>query len=449
MKKTELLKRISEGEGVFQEFKTSLEKLDRTMVAFANAKGGIIYLGVDDDGSFSGLRITNRLKAQVQSISRNTDPPVEISCLDLDKALAIIVKEGEEKPYKCSDGFYLRSGATNQKLSRDEILDLAIRLNRIQFEALQVFDFRYPDDFSDDIFREFTERAHLGEALGSLGKQRFLVSLGVAEQQARKLIFNHTGVLLFGSSPEKYLPQAKTSYGRYRGRDKTNVIDRAIFSGSLTRQMDEALKKLHAQVPLRYRLADQSSRREIPAYPMRALEEALVNALIHRDYSEAGAEIQIDHFDDRIEITNPGSLLGTLTIETLKGKSRRRNPLIAELFFRIGKGEKLGSGIGRMQALMEEWKLRPPEFDASGDFFSVTFLGPGREIPEEKLLLLPSRPRQFMEAVNQIETPFTARTYAQRLSITPRTAQKDLQILIKRGLVSREGEGKNTRYRFC
>jgi len=74
---------------------------------------------------------------------------------------------------------------------------------------------------------------------------------------------------------------------------------------------------------------------------------------------------------------------------------------------------------------------------------------PGREIPEEKLLLLPSRPRQFMEAVNQIETPFTARTYAQRLSITPRTAQKDLQILIKKGLVSREGEGKNTRYRFC
>ena len=215
MKKEDLLKRISEGEGVLQEFKASLSKLDRTMVAFANAKGGILYLGVDDNGSFSGLKITNRLKAEVQSISRNTDPPLEIFCIDLGKALAIIVKEGEEKPYKCSDGFYLRSGPTNQKLTRDEILDLAVRLNRIQFEALQVFEFRYPDDFSDEVFREFTERAHLGDVLGSLGRKPFLVSLGVAEQQARKLIFNHIGVLLFGSSPEKFLSQAKTSYARY------------------------------------------------------------------------------------------------------------------------------------------------------------------------------------------------------------------------------------------
>ncbi|MCK4305438.1 MAG: putative DNA binding domain-containing protein [Candidatus Eisenbacteria sp.] len=448
MKVTGLLKRISQGEGVLQEFKSSLEKLDRTLVAFANAKGGIVYLGVDDDGSFSGLKITNRLKAQVQSISRNVDPPVEISCFDLGKALAVIVKEGEEKPYKCSDGFYLRSGATNQKLSRNEILDLAIRLNRIRFEALQVFDFRYPDAFSEDTFREFVERAHLSRSLDSLGEQQFLVSLGVAEQQGGDLIFNHAGVLFFGSSPQKHLLQAKTSYARYRGRDKTTVLDRAIFSGPLMRQMDEALQKLHSQVPLRYRLADQPTRREVPAYPMRALEEALVNALIHRDYAEVGAEIMIDHFDERIEITNPGSLLGSLTIETLRGKSRRRNPLVAELFFRIGKGEKLGSGIGRMQALMEEWKLPPPRFDASGDSFSATFIGPGREVPEERLLLLPDRPRHFMEAINQIGTPFTARIYAERFSITSRTAQKDLEILIEKGLVSREGQGRNTRYRF-
>jgi ATP-dependent DNA helicase RecG len=230
--------------------------------------------------------------------------------------------------------------------------------------------------------------------------------------------------------------------------DKTSVIDRAIFTGSLMRQMDEVLLKLHAQVPVRYRLADQSTRREMPAYPLRAIEEAVVNALIHRDYSEAGAEILVDQFDDRIEVTNPGSLLGNLTIDSLRGRSVRRNPLIAELFYRIGKGEKLGTGIGRMHALMEEWKLPPPQFNISGDFFSITFMGPRHDVSEEKLLLLPERPREFMEAMNQIETPFTARTYAERFSITLRTAQKDLEILIEKGLVSREGQGKNTRYRF-
>ncbi len=449
MDKQSLLNRIIEGEGVFQEFKTSLEKLDRSMVAFANAKGGVIYLGVDDRGAFSGFRITNRLKAQVQNIARNIDPPAEIATIDLGKALAIVVKEGSDKPYKCADGFYLRSGATNQKLSRNEILDLAVRLNRIRFESLQVFDFHYPGDFSETTCREFVNRAHLGAAIASLGQEEFLASLGVAEQQAGRLIFNQAGVLFFGTSPQKFLLQAKTSYARYRGSDKTTVLDRAIFSGPLMQQLDAALHKLDAQVPTRYRLADQSTRLQVPAYPMRALEEALVNALIHRDYAEAGAEIQIDHYEDRIEIANPGELLGRLTIETLRGKSIRRNPLIAELFFRIGKGEKLGSGIERMRALMQEWKLTAPRFATEGGFFRVTFVGPSREIPEEKLLLLPDRPRRFMEASNQIPSPFPTRVYADWFSITPRTAQKDLEVLLARGLIAKEGQGRNTRYRFC
>jgi ATP-dependent DNA helicase RecG len=448
MESQELLKRIPEGEGVLQEFKRSVEKLDRTMVAFANARGGVIYLGVDDDGAFSGLRITNRLKAQVQSIARNTDPPIDIFCVDLGMALAVIVKEGEQKPYKCADGFYLRSGAANQKLSRDEILDLAIRLNRIRFEGLQVPDFRFPGAFSDETFRAFVETARLENALRSLGKLRFLVSLGVAEQQAGRLIFNHAGVLFFGSFPQKYLLQAKTSYARYRGKDKTTIVDRVILSGPLMRQMDDALAKLHAQIPVRYQLTGRDGRREIPAYPTRALEEALVNALIHRDYSEVGSEIMIDHYDDRVELSNPGGLLGDLTVEALKGKSRRRNPLLAELFYRIGKGEKLGSGIGRMQALMDEWKLPAPRFDVSSDSFSIALLGPSGQVPEERMLLLPGRPRTFMEAMNQIATPFTAHTYAERTSINLRTAQKDLGILVEKGLVSREGQGKNTRYRF-
>ena len=360
----------------------------------------------------------------------------------------MIVKEGEQKPYKCADGFYLRSGAANQKLSRDEILDLAIRLNRIRFEGLQVFDFRYPGSFSDETFRAFVEAAHLENALRSLGKQRFLVSLGVAEQQAGRLIFNHAGVLFFGSFPQKHLLQAKTSYARYRGTDKTTIIDRVILSGSLMRQMDDALSKLHTQIPVRYQLAGPGGRREIPAYPTRVLEEALVNAMIHRDYSEAGSEIMIDHYDDRIELSNPGGLLGDLTVEGLKGKSRRRNPLLAELFYRIGKGEKLGSGIGRMQLLMDEWKLPAPRFDVSSDSFSITLLGPAGQVPEGRMLLLPERPRSFMEAMNQIASPFTAHTYAERFSVNLRTAQKDLGVLVEKDLVSREGLGKNTRYRF-
>ncbi len=448
MNTSESRRRIAEGEGVFQEFKRSVEKLDRTLVAFANARGGVVLLGVNDDGVFSGLRITNRLKAEVQSIARNTDPPVTISCVDLGQALAVIVKEGDEKPYRCADGFFLRSGAANQKLTRNEILDLAVRLDRLRFEALQVFEFDYPRAFSESTFRAFVERAHLESPLRALGEVRFLVSLGVAEEQAGRLIFNNAGVLFFGADPQKHLVQAKTSYAWYRGQDKTVVVDRVILAGPLMDQMDRALDKLAAHVPMRYQLSGSAGRREIPSYPIRALQEALTNALIHRDYSEVGSETRIDHFDDRIEVSNPGGLLGSLTLESLKSKSRRRNPLLAELFYRIGRGEKLGSGIVRMQALMEEWKLPSPRFDVTADEFSVVFPGPSANLPEEKLLRLSDRQRQFMEAINQIPIPFSAQTYAERFSITLRTAQEDLGALIDKGLIRREGRGKNTTYRF-
>ena len=448
MNKRDLLRRIAEGEGVLQEFKSSLEKLDRTLVAFANARGGVVYVGVNDDGTLSGLRISNRLKAQVQSVARNLDPPVEITCIDIGKALAVVVKEGENKPYKCSDGFYLRSGASNQKLTRDELLDLAVRLNRIRFEGLQAFDFSYPREMAEDVLDDFVRRSGLHRAMRSLGCEAFLESLGVAQIQAGQVLFNHAGILFFGSHPQKYLPQAKTSYARYRGETKATVVDRAIFSGPLIRQLDAAHLKLTAQIPVRYRFSGSPGRTETPAYPLRALEEALVNALIHRDYAEDGAEIAIDHFDDRIEISNPGGLLGSLTLDTLKGRSMRRNPLLADLFHRIGEGEKLGSGIARMEAFMLEWKLPPPRFGASGDFFSVTFMGPVREVPDEKLARLPARPRKFMQAANMIEVPFTAHTFAKMFSVTTRTAQKDLRTLIDAGLVVTEGRGRNLRYRF-
>lgn len=443
-----LLDRIQEGEGLLQEFKTSLEKIDRTMVAFANAKGGIIYLGVNDQGQFRPFRLTNRLKAQIQDIANNLDPRLFITCEDLGKTVAIVVKEGEDKPYRCSDGFFLRSGAMNQKMSRDEIMDLALRINRIRFETLQETRFQYPKNFSKEAFENLVRESHLEATRSSMGEEDFLVSLGVAERQRGRLIFNHAGILFFAKDPQQFLPQAKLSYARYRGITKTDVVDRKIVTGTLPQQWEQAHQKLLFDVPVRYRLADQKTRQEIPSYPMRALEEAVINALIHRDYYEIGAEILIDFFSDRIEISNPGELPAHLKLENLGTKSIRRNSLIAELFYRVGKGERLGSGISRMRSLMNEWKLKLPVFDSSGGFFTVTFVGPGGDVSEGRLLVLPNRQRQFVEERHQIEEPFSSETYANRFQITQRTAQNDLENLLTASILQKEGKGKNTRYRF-
>lgn len=442
------LDRIKEGEGLFQEFKESFERIDRTMVAFANAKGGIIYLGVKDDGEILSFRLTNSIRARIEDIARNIDPPLRVECRDLGDAAAIVIAEGEDKPYRCADGFFLRVGATNQKLTRDEILDLALRVNRMRYESLQEPDFHHPRDFAEVSLSTFVSTARLERAVDAMGPEDFLISLGIAERQRGRLIFNHAGILFFAKDPQKWIPQAKLSYARYGGKTKTHVTDRMIFTGTLPQQLDEAFRRLSFDVPVFYRLADRDRREEIPAYPLRAIEEALTNALLHRDYCEGGAEITVDHYQDRIEIANPGELLGNLTVENIGRRTIRRNPLIGELFYRLGKGEKLGSGIARMQALMHEWKLKPPRFESGGRFFSVTFFGPGPPVSEEKLLLLPSRPRQFAEMRNQIDEPFPADRYAGVFHVSTRTAQKDLQTLIDAGIVAREGQGKGTRYRW-
>ena len=447
-KKT-LLKNLKEGEGLFIEFKSSLEKVDRTMVAFANTQGGVIYLGVHDDGTLGSFKLTNRIQAQVSDMVNNIDPSLSVICVPLGEITAILIKEGEDKPYKCSDGFFIRVGATNQKLSRDEILELALRFNRLRFETLQETGFNYLKDFSKKNFDIFVKESNLEEVEKTLGVENFLHSLGVCERQRGRLIFNHAGILFFAKNPQKFVPQAVINYTRYQGHSKVSVIDRMIYQGNLPDQVDAVIKKLKFDIPTTYRLAGLSKRIEMPHYPPRALEEAIVNAVVHRDYFENGGEILIDYYSDRIEITNPGSLPPLWDINKMENKSIRRNPIIAELFYRLNKSEKLGSGISRMKALMNEWKLAPPQFKSEGNFFSVIFNGPKPTVSEEKHLNLPERSSRFLDLRNQISEPFDTKTYADLMQVTQRSAQKDLGTLLKKKIVKREGEGKNTRYWFA
>ena len=123
---------LQEGEGFKIEFKESLSNIDKEIVAFANAEGGRIFLGINDNRVIKGIDITNKLKSQIQDIARNCDPAIKIDLEEVDNILIVNVNEGKDKPYKCSSGFYLRQGPNSQKLSRDEIINFAIKLWHIQ-----------------------------------------------------------------------------------------------------------------------------------------------------------------------------------------------------------------------------------------------------------------------------------------------------------------------------
>lgn len=153
MEEMELI--LDEGEGYLIEFKESMsDSLAKEMVAFANSSGGRIFLGVSDEGVVKGVNITNRLRSQVQDIARKCDPPVSILLEGQANVLTIAVREGTDKPYSCKDGFFIRTGPSSQKLRRDEIVDYFNHEGKIRFDEQFCMDFKYPDDFSEERFRD-------------------------------------------------------------------------------------------------------------------------------------------------------------------------------------------------------------------------------------------------------------------------------------------------------
>ncbi|MBI4237251.1 MAG: putative DNA binding domain-containing protein [Deltaproteobacteria bacterium] len=439
---------LSEGEGYRQEFKEGLARIDRAMVGFANAGGGTIYVGVRDDGTILKTPLNNRLRAQIANIAAECDPAVPITIAAIGPIVAVSVPEGEDKPYSCKDGFFLRNGATTQKLTRQEMLEFVVRVNRVQFDRLIAASVIYPRDVAKAAVRRFVAEASLETVLADVGQEQFLQSLGVAQRQRGRLLLNHAGVLFFAKHPQLVIPHATAGFTRYQGVDKTTVVERKLYRGTLIEQIMELLRDLQRAIPTGYGFDRELRRQDLPHYPLVAVREAVLNAVMHRDYFENGAEISVDLYADRLEITNPGELLPVLSLETLGQRSLRRNPLIGDLLYRCGWVEKLGSGIQRMRRLMDEWRLKPPFFTSGGGFFSVTLFGPKTMIDVTALPQLAERERQFLAEQNRIDEPFASRVYQSRFAVTLRTAQKDLTHLVQTGHLTREGNGKNARYRF-
>jgi len=179
------------------------------------------------------------------------------------------------------------------------------------------------------------------------------------------------------------------------------------------------------------------------AMPEEALREALLNAIAHRDYFVTGANILVEIFSDRLEITNPGGLVKGLTIKDLGKRSLSRINLLFGLLHRMELVEKIGSGIARMKNAMEEYALKGPEFDINENWFSIIFnrpqmkqIGEGSEKSSEKILTL-IKGNQYI----------TAKEMSRIIGISPRAVEKHITRLKKKGLIKRIGPDKGGHWR--
>ena len=447
---------IREGEGLTVEFKEKYSsRIDEDIVAFANAKGGAILLGVRDDKTVMGEKLTNDLKARINSLARHCKPSIAVNLARVDNVVVVEVAEGSEKPYSCGSGYFRRLNGTTQKMGHEEIRLMFRENDPLPFEERTVKGFAF-DDVSRPKVLAFTKEA--GVSIGKTETVDFLRSLKVSDETVVK----NAGILFFAQNVPDYLPQAQMTLVAFKGITKGHVYDRLDVRDDLLTQFNQAILFLKRHLNVRSEIKGVN-RYDIYEIPFEALREAVVNALMHRDYSITGTQVSVEVYDDRVEVVNPGGLPRGLTRKTLGTISVRRNELIADLFFRLDKVERLGQGIQNMKSAMLAAGLNEPTFETNGFFRAVFYRSPefslkgSPRIPEKvvgksgqmggrkKWSELTEKQAAVLESI-RANPEVSRKKLAQSLSINPSAVQKHIEKLKHRGFIRRVGPDKGGRW---
>jgi len=291
---------IEQGEGQFIEFKEKFEKnLQKEIVAFANASGGKILLGISNLGIIKRINITNKLKSQIQDIVYHCDPSIVVGLSEIKDTLIIEVKEGVNKPYSCSLGFFMRMGANSQKMKRDEILRLAIKTGKIRFDEQICTTFSWKD-FDEDKFEYYLKIAGISY---NMPREDILKSLRVLTNEG----LTNAGILYFAKEPDKYIISSKIRCVHFNDNKRINILDKKVVDKGIIGNIEYAVAFIKERVPVRYEIKELE-RKEFYEYPEEAYREAIVNAIVHFDYF-LGDTIAIEKLSGKIIINNKGELL--------------------------------------------------------------------------------------------------------------------------------------------
>ncbi len=344
----------------------------RELVGFANTAGGKILLGVRDDGTVKGIADTNPLRARIQDIARNCDPPVKILLQRIGEVIVVTVRESDAKPVQCSDGYFWRQGAVTQKLSRDEIRDLFRSEGAIRFDTSVCPKFRYPQDFDREKYNAWLR---LSGITGRPAIEDVLINIEAAERSGAKLLFRNAGVLFFAKNVRHFFNQAYVTCILAKGTDKVHILDRKDFAGGIVADIEDSLRFIERNTRTAYRI-EGLRREDVPEYPMKALREAITNAVMHRDWFMERANVFVEIYTDRIEISSPGGLPKGMKFSDLGRKSIRRNALLADMLHRITFIEKAGTGIKRMRDEARAQHCPAPVFEENGFFTAIFYPNP-------------------------------------------------------------------------
>jgi ATP-dependent DNA helicase RecG len=377
---------INVGESETVEFKREMERperLAREVVALANGRGGHVLVGVDDDGTLSGVAWRLGYEAWVMQVGAETiQPPLMLGCQTVEiegkTVLAISVPLGPFKPYAVKQGqhkrtVYVRRGSVTAVASVEEVGRLYQESGQVRFDQSPVFG-SAPEDLSKALLESYLRRVR-GVGLADLGipLNNWLLNLNALVRQNSEFLATVAGMLLFGEEPARFLPQVGLRLARFKGLELRNdrLIDRQETDKALPEAIDAATQFVARHSKLAARIEDVQ-REDIPEYLPPVVREAITNAVMHRDYARS-ANVRLFLFDDRLEIRSPGRLPNGVRLDLLPfGVQGVRNPTVAYFLRALRYGEGYGTGVATMLRRCEEAGIHPPLFQELGDDFCVT-----------------------------------------------------------------------------
>lgn len=382
LSKQDLIDMIDKGENSYVEFKEEGVKskdLAGEIVSFANMEGGTIIIGVSDDREILGV-YSDDIEEQIMNICRNNCIPNIIPIyqeliLDSKKVVILTIPKGANKPYYTIDNkYYIRVGSTKRIASREELMRLFQASGAIHFDISGV-EGTSKKDLNMDTIRDYFLKYNMFDLYEETEEsvERILLNSDILREGVADNQCTVGGILIFGKRVEEILPQSGISFAHFNGYDITEeLIDKKKISGTLPEIVEQALVVMRNNIKTPSNIVG-AIRQEKEIYPSVVLREALVNSLVHRNYSIIGSKIRVLMFADRIEFHSPGKLPNTVTIDKMKiGVSYSRNPYLVKYMENLRYIDQLGRGIPMIIKNMKNLGAKEPELKEIGEEFVLT-----------------------------------------------------------------------------
>lgn len=414
---------------------------------FANAQGGTLIIGKDDEGNIVGVNNSKRLLEDLPNkITTVLGIVADVNLHETEQGNYIeIIVEPQPNPVNYKGEYHYRSGSTKQELKGSALDKFLLQKQGKHWDGVSVPNVKV-SDLKPETFDHFRSKGvkskRIDEKVLTDTNEVLLDNLKLTDKGYLK----RATILLFHPDPEKFVTGAFIKIGYFR--TDSDLLFQDVINGNLFEQVEKTMELLLTKYTKALISYEGLTRVETYEYPEDALREALLNAVAHKDYT-GPYPIQISVYPDKIMFWNYGRLPENWTVEDLHDKhsSQPRNPDIATAFFRSGYVEAWGRGMDKMKNLCSEAKIPAPQFSTKGNEFWTIFR---KDIfNKEDLIGLGLSERQI-EAVLFFKTKgeVTTAEYSEKFGISERTARRDLSDLVKKQLIENKGDTNQSKYVF-